>query len=74
MKSASDVSQMIAKATLKKERGWTDSLIARFLGEPDKTRPNPHYRTNGAPMRLFALKRVEGGICSGPSGRFGLRE
>lgn len=39
-------------------RGWTDALVKQFLGEPDATKPNPHYR-KAAPMRLYALARVE---------------
>ena len=41
-----------------KERGWTPALITQFLGEPDATKPNPHYRA-AAPMRLYARARVE---------------
>ncbi|MBV9689891.1 MAG: hypothetical protein JO202_09290 [Ktedonobacteraceae bacterium] len=41
-----------------KARGWTDALVKQFLGEPDATKPNPHYR-KAAPMRLYALARVE---------------
>jgi hypothetical protein len=41
-----------------KKRGWTDALIARFLGRPDDTRVNPHYRS-GPPMRLYKLDRIE---------------
>lgn len=41
-----------------KERGWTDTMINRFLGEPDQRKTNPHYRS-GPPMRLFALARIE---------------
>jgi hypothetical protein len=39
------------------ERGWTVAAIRRFLGEPDRTVPNPAFRTAG-PMRLFRLERV----------------
>jgi hypothetical protein len=38
-------------------RGWTDALIAEFLGEPDAFATNPHYRT-GPKMRLYDLSRV----------------
>lgn len=49
--------KMIAKCALK-ERGWTNSLIEKFLPFPDKLKPNPHYRC--APeMKLYILKRVE---------------
>lgn len=41
-----------------KERGWTDTLIKRFLPEPDLTRPNPHH-AQSPPMRLYSKDRVE---------------
>lgn len=41
-----------------KERGWTDSSIAKFLGAPDKTKDNPYYR-RGAPMRMYDPERVK---------------
>jgi hypothetical protein len=41
-----------------KARGWTDALIRTLLGEPDVLTANPHYRA-AAPMRLYALARVE---------------
>jgi len=40
------------------ERGWTATLIARYLGDPDKFAVNPHYRS-GPMVRLYALERVE---------------
>jgi hypothetical protein len=40
-----------------KARGWTPKLIGRFLGEPERTVPNPHYRS-AAPMRLWSLEAV----------------
>lgn len=49
--------KMITKAGLK-ARGWTDRAITKFLGEPDQTRPNPHY-SSAAPMNLYRLSRVE---------------
>jgi hypothetical protein len=49
--------EQITKKALK-ERGWTDVGIALFLGPPDDTRPNPHYK-NGAAMLLYDLDRVE---------------
>ena len=48
----------ITTASLK-ARAWTDGLIRKFLGEPDKLAPNPYYRVAGAPMRRYALSRVE---------------
>lgn len=41
-----------------KERGWTDALIRDHLGNPDKTKRNPHY-ASAAPMKLYALERIE---------------
>ncbi len=41
-----------------KQRGWTETLVKKFLGPPDASRPNPHY-TSAAPMRLYAATRVE---------------
>lgn len=36
-----------------KKRGWTNKAISKFLGDsPDRTAPNPHYRS-AAPMRLY---------------------
>jgi hypothetical protein len=48
----------ISIACLKQKRGWTEALIQKFLGAPDATAPNPHYRS-GSPMKLYLLKRVE---------------
>lgn len=41
-----------------KARGWTPSLITRFLGEPDRLATNPHARS-AAPMKLYRAARVE---------------
>lgn len=50
-------SSLITKARLKSERFWTDSLIRRYLGEPDQLVHNPHYRS-GPLMSLYNLDRV----------------
>ncbi|NKX55041.1 hypothetical protein [Arthrobacter mobilis] len=42
---------------LKKDRGWTDTQIGKFLPEPDKLARNPRSR-KAAPMKLYALERV----------------
>lgn len=39
------------------ERGWTDSLIKQFLGEPDGRRA--HGRYHSTMIRLYDLRRVE---------------
>jgi len=46
----------ISQAGLK-ARGWTPKLIERFLGQPERTVPNPHYRS-AAPTRLWSLEAV----------------
>ena len=48
----------ITVSRLKSEYGWTDSLIAKHLGEHDREAPNPHYRS-AAPMRLYLVDRVQ---------------
>lgn len=40
-----------------KERGWTDTLIRKFLPVHDTERPNPHYR-KAPPMLLYLEERV----------------
>lgn len=49
--------EFISKASLLK-RGWTDSLISRFLPVHDREASNPHYRT-ASPMKLYSVSRVE---------------
>jgi hypothetical protein len=46
----------ITKSTVIK-RGWSDKLVAEFLGEPDREVPNPHY-ASGPPMKLYDEARV----------------
>jgi hypothetical protein len=41
-----------------KERGWNKTIIAALLGEPDKLKPNPWYRSS-PPVRLFLITRVK---------------
>ena len=42
---------------MKSECGWTDGLIRKLLGEPDRLEPNPHY-ARGPQMRLYEKMRV----------------
>ena len=51
------VDRMWTKSRIIRERRWTESLVKRFLGNPDATRPNPNYRS-AAPMKLYQLGRV----------------
>ena len=47
----------ITKSTVL-DRGWTQSAIEKWLGEPDKYAPNPHSR-RAPPMNLFDKERVK---------------
>jgi hypothetical protein len=49
--------EFISASGLKWKRFWTDSLIKKFLGAPDKLGINQLYRT-GPKVRLYNLKRV----------------
>ncbi|MGH6815576.1 MAG: hypothetical protein ACREC6_07725 [Hyphomicrobiaceae bacterium] len=48
---------MLTKTNLK-ERGWTEGLIRKCLGDPHKTSPNPHY-SSAAPVKLYLEERVK---------------
>jgi len=50
-------SRMLIRASdLKRQRGWTESLVEAVLGAPDALSPNPHgWR---APMRWYREDRV----------------
>ena len=50
-------SEYITPTGLRGRRGWIDTMISKLLGDPDRTAPNPHYRS--APkMKLYQLDRV----------------
>lgn len=48
--------EYIYKSKLK-ERGWTDKMIEKFAGEPDKVVQNPFYRSKQS--FLYLSKRIE---------------
>lgn len=48
---------MISKSGLK-YRGWTETLIKKFLKEPDELATNPHYKCT-VPMLLYSERRVK---------------
>lgn len=48
----------ISKSLLKLNRHWTDGLIKKFLGEPDKLEVNPCFKS-AAPMCLYSMKKVK---------------
>jgi hypothetical protein len=48
--------QLISASDLKRQRGWTETLVTGLLGAPDALCPNPHgFRS---PMRWFRVDRV----------------
>ena len=50
------MSDYITPTRLRNE-GWTDGLIAKYLGKADRLADNPHYKC-APPMRLYLIKRV----------------
>lgn len=40
------------------QRGWTPELVSELLGDPDERPANP-LRPGGAPLKLYALSRIE---------------
>jgi hypothetical protein len=48
--------RLISASDLKRQRGWTETLVTTLLGAPDALCPNPHgFRP---PMRWFREDRV----------------
>ncbi|MCW3012185.1 MAG: hypothetical protein JWO90_2589, partial [Solirubrobacterales bacterium] len=48
--------RLISASDLKRQRGWTETLVSVLLGAPDAHGPNPHgFR---APMRFYREDRV----------------
>jgi hypothetical protein len=48
--------RLIRASDLKRQRGWTETLVVTVLGAPDALSPNPHgWR---APMRWYREDRV----------------
>ncbi len=48
--------RLIRASDLKRQRGWTDTLLSALLGAPDALSPNPHgWRV---PMRWYREDRV----------------
>jgi hypothetical protein len=53
-----DKTKLFSRQELK-ARGWTESLIKRFLPTEDATLPNPVYSSTGSPMKLYDKRRVK---------------
>ncbi len=50
------VLRLVSASDLKRQRGWTETLVSGLLGAPDAHGPNPHgWR---APMRFYREDRV----------------
>jgi hypothetical protein len=48
--------RLVSASDLKRQRGWTETLVCDLLGPPDALGPNPHgFRP---PMRFFREDRV----------------
>ncbi len=59
--------RLIAASDLKRQRGWTETLVSGLLGAPDAHGPNPHgFR---APMRFFREDRVRSAELEPPFAR-----
>ena len=56
--------RLISASDLKRQRGWTETLLTALLGAPDAHGPNPHgFR---APMRFFREDRVRASELEAP--------
>lgn len=40
-----------------KERGWSEAMVRKFLGDPDGQKKNPFYQ-KAAPMKVYLKERV----------------
>ena len=47
----------IPHAWIKRDRGWTDGAIKKYLGKPDYLTINPNYN-NGPKMKMYSMKRI----------------
>src|SRR5918912_132283 len=48
--------RLVSASDLKRQRGWTETLVVTLLGAPDALCPNPHgFRQ---PMRFYRADRV----------------
>lgn len=59
MSSKKITEEYLSKQRIKDEYEFTDAMIRDLLPAPELTKPNPHYRTTGAPMQLWLKSTVE---------------
>ena len=50
--------ECICEADLKNKRGWTTSLIRKYLSEPDMFAPNPNCPSGTRDMRLHLTHKI----------------
>jgi lysophospholipase L1-like esterase len=61
------VLRLVSASDLKRQRGWTETLVTVLLGAPDAHGPNPHgFR---APMRFYREDRVRSAESEAPFAR-----
>lgn len=48
----------ITKTDVKNRRQWTESLIKKYIPQPDQIKMNPHYR-GASEMKLYELRKIE---------------
>lgn len=61
------VLRLVSASDLKRQRGWTETLVSALLGAPDAHGPNPHgFR---APMRFYREDRVRAAEAEPPFAR-----
>jgi hypothetical protein len=53
-----DDAGLVSASSLKKNRGWTESMIGKLLGAPAVKKPNPHCDV-GRPARFWDAETVE---------------
>ncbi len=57
-KGTGDKKDILLSKSQLKERGWTESIIKKFLPEPDMVKKNPIYKS-ASPMKLYNIKKVK---------------
>lgn len=50
--------EFICEQYLKEQRGWTNSLIKKYLSVPDLTAPNPYCPSGARQIKLYYTPRI----------------
>lgn len=64
MVAKKDEEEYLSKARIKVEYEFTDAMIRDFLPEPERTAPNPYYKTTGAVVQLWSKSTIEKVVAS----------